>query len=186
MTDSSDKRKSSGLLRLAAIDVGSNSTHMLIVEMNVQGGYQILENQKEQTRLAADIDERLMLDANALSKMATVLRKMKEIAVRHGAVIRCIATHPLREARNGVEFASRLSGRVGIPVEIVSGQEEARLVSLGVRAGLSIDDKSSLIVDVGGGSAEIVLCQWNEVRFATSLKLGAVRLTQKFLTTDPF
>jgi exopolyphosphatase/guanosine-5'-triphosphate,3'-diphosphate pyrophosphatase len=181
-----EQRKSSGPLRLAAIDVGSNSTHMLVVEMNAQGHYQILENQKEQTRLAADIDERLMLDANALSKMSTVLRRMKDVAMRHGAIIRCIATHPLREARNGVEFANRLSARVGVPVEIVSGQEEARLVSLGVRAGLSINDKSSLIVDVGGGSAEIVLCQWNEVRYATSLKLGAVRLTQKFLFSDPF
>jgi len=186
MTGVSDKRTFGEPLRLAAIDVGSNSTHMLVVEMASQGTYRMLENQKEQTRLAADIDDRLMLDANALSKMAAVLRRMKEMAQRHGAVIRCIATHPLREARNGVEFANRLSSRVGIPVEIVSGQEEARLVSLGVRAGLSINDKSSLIVDVGGGSAEIVLCQWNEVRFATSLKLGAVRLTQKFLMTDPF
>ena len=180
------KSKTGRIGRIAAIDVGSNSTHMLVVEINAAGGFQVIENLKEQTRLAADIDDRLMLDANALVKMTAVLKRMKDVAEKHKAIVRCIATHPLREARNGVEFASRLSARSGVSVEIVSGQEEARLVSLGVRAGLPIHDKSSLIVDVGGGSAEIVLCQWDEVRFATSLKLGAVRLTQKFLRNDPF
>lgn len=186
MNLSNERLKSRSPMHIAAIDVGSNSTHLLLVEVNAQGGFQVIDNLKEQTRLAADIDERLLLDANALTKMTTVLKRMKDIAGRHRAVIRCIATHPLREAKNGVEFANRLSAKVGMPVEIVSGQEEARLVSLGVRAGLPIHDKSSLIVDVGGGSAEIVLCQWDEVRYATSLKLGAVRLTQKFLRSDPF
>ncbi|NBO37129.1 Ppx/GppA family phosphatase [bacterium] len=172
--------------RVAAIDVGSNSTHMLIVETSRGGGFQVLESMKEQTRLAADIDERLMLDSNALNKMVSVLKRMREVAEKHKAVVRCIATHPLREARNGAEFAARLSTRSGVLVEIVSGQEEARLVSLGVRLGLPIASQSTLIVDVGGGSAEIILCQWDEVRFATSLKLGAVRLTQKFLASDPF
>ncbi|MEY4064400.1 MAG: hypothetical protein RIR26_608 [Pseudomonadota bacterium] len=173
-------------LRIAAIDVGSNSTHMLVADVGLAGRLQVIDACKEQTRLAADIDDRLMLDANALAKMSSVLKKMKDVADSHQASVRCIATHPLREARNGHEFAQRLSARTGVSVEIVSGQEEARLVSLGVRAGLPIQDKSSLIVDVGGGSAEIILCQRNEVRFATSLKLGAVRLTQKFLDTDPF
>ena len=182
-TDRSDPVRSSCI---AAIDVGSNSTHMLVVEVGEHGVFQIIDNLKEQTRLAADINDRLLLDSNALSKMTAVLRRMKEIASKRNAVVRCIATHPLREARNGAEFATKLSTKVGIPVEIVSGQEEARLVSLGVRAGLAVNDRASLIVDVGGGSAEIVLCQWDEVRFATSLKLGAVRLTQKFLCSDPF
>lgn len=173
--------------RIAAIDVGSNSTHMVVADVWASGVYQIVEAMKEQTRLAADIDDRLMLDANALAKMSSVLKKMKEVSDSYGAsAVRCIATHPLREAKNGHEFAQRLSSRIGFSVEIVSGQEEARLVSLGVRAGLPIHDKATLIIDVGGGSAEIILCQWNEVRFATSLKLGAVRLTQKFLDGDPF
>jgi exopolyphosphatase/guanosine-5'-triphosphate,3'-diphosphate pyrophosphatase len=172
--------------RIAVIDVGSNSTHMLVVEVVPGAAFRILEAVKEQTRLAADLDERLMLDANALNKMSAVLKKMRDIADRYNAQIRCVATHTLREAKNGGEFASRLSKKSGVQVDIVSGQEEARLVALGVRHGLPIAGEPTLIVDVGGGSTEIVLCQWNEVRFATSLKLGAVRLTQKFLKDDPF
>ncbi|MEN9824445.1 MAG: hypothetical protein RI953_190, partial [Pseudomonadota bacterium] len=172
--------------RIAVIDVGSNSTHMLVVEVVPGAAFRILEAVKEQTRLAADLDERLMLDANALNKMSSVLKKMRDIADRYNAQIRCVATHALREAKNGGEFANRLSKKSGVQVDIVSGQEEARLVALGVRHGLPIAGQPTLIVDVGGGSTEIVLCQWNEVRFATSLKLGAVRLTQKFLKDDPF
>ncbi|MEY3900956.1 MAG: hypothetical protein RL189_262 [Pseudomonadota bacterium] len=171
---------------IAVIDVGSNSTHMLVAEIQPEGTFRVLESMKEQTRLAADLDERLLLDANALNKMTDVLKRMRDVAARFDAGIRCVATHALREARNGSEFASRLSRKSGVRVDIVSGPEEARLVSLGVRMGLPIASQATLIVDVGGGSTEILLCQWNEVRFATSLKLGAVRLTQKFLKSDPF
>lgn len=171
---------------IAVIDVGSNSTHMLVAEVDAGGTFRVLESMKDQTRLAADLDERLLLDSSALNKMATVLKKMRDVASRYNASIRCVATHALREARNGGEFANRLSKKVGFQVDIVSGQEEARLVALGVSSGLPIASTPALIVDVGGGSTEIVLCQANEVRFATSLKLGAVRLTQKFLKSDPF
>jgi exopolyphosphatase/guanosine-5'-triphosphate,3'-diphosphate pyrophosphatase len=171
---------------LAAIDIGSNSTHLLIVEVGSDGSFRVLESAKEQTRLAADLDDRLMFDAQALNKMVVVLKKMRDMASRYQAQIRCVATHALREARNGSEFANRLSRRLAMPIDIVSGQEEARLVSLGVRFGLPLSSQPTLIVDVGGGSTEIVVCQRDEVLFATSLKLGAVRLTQKFLKSDPF
>jgi len=176
----------SSVRNLAVIDVGSNSTHMLIAEVKSDGQFRVLETLKEQTRLGADLDDRLLLDANALNKMSVVLRKMRETAERFNAQIRCVATHTLREARNGIEFAGRLSRKSGVQVDVVSGPEEARLVALGVRYGLPISDSRSLIVDVGGGSTEIVLCFGNEVKFVTSLKLGAVRLTQKFLSRDPF
>lgn len=180
-----EKNLSSGRA-LAVIDIGSNSTHMMIADVQADGSFRVLESLKEQTRLAADLNDRLLLDANALTKMSSVLKKMRETAERYNAKIRCVATHSLREARNGVEFSGRLSKKTGVQVDVVSGPEEARLVSLGVRYGLPVSDVHSLIVDVGGGSTEIVLCHKDEIKFVTSIKLGAVRLTKRFLDKDPF
>lgn len=171
---------------VAAIDVGSNSTHLVVARVDASGGFQIVESSKEQTRLAADMDDRLLLDANSLSKMSTVLKKMRAVAAKYDAPVRCIATHTLREARNGLEFSRRLSERSGLAVEIVSGLEEARLVAVGVMSGLSLSHGTNLIIDVGGGSVEFVVCVDGEIKFATSIKLGAVRLTKKFLSRDPF
>jgi len=171
--------------RVAAIDVGSNSVHMLVVDVSAEGELKTIDITKDQTRLGADLDERLILDADALTKVSAVLKRMKDIADAHGATIRAVGTHALREARNGHEFAQRLAKRTGVNVEIVSGREEARLVYLGVQYGLPVNDKSALLVDIGGGSTEILLGQWGEERFSTSLKLGAVRLTQKYLLSDP-
>ena len=171
---------------VAAIDVGSNSTHLVVARVSASGSFHIVESFKEQTRLAADMDDRLLLDSNALVKMTTALKKMKAIAVKHEARVRCIATHTLREARNGEEFSRRLSERCGLTVEIVSGLEEARLVAVGVMSGLSLSSGTSLIVDVGGGSVEFVVCVDGVIEFSTSIKLGAVRLTKKFLSRDPF
>ena len=171
--------------RVAAIDIGSNSIHMLVVDVDPDGKLVVVETAKDQTRLGADLDERLCLDANALAKATVVLKRMRELADSLGAKVRAIGTHALREAKNGVEFCARLSKRTGINIEIVSGQEEARLVYLGVQYGLPLHEKSSLIVDIGGGSTEILVGQWGEERFSTSLKLGAVRLTQKYIKTDP-
>lgn len=180
-----DKISDSGRI-LAVIDIGSNSTHMMIADVRPDGSFQPLECIKEQTRLAADLNDKLLLDANALTKMSLVLRRMKDVADKYGAAIRCVATHSLREARNGVEFSGRLSKKTGIQVDVISGPEEARLVSLGVRFGLPVADVTSLIVDVGGGSTEIILCRNDQIKFVTSLKLGAVRLTKRFLDKDPF
>lgn len=170
--------------RVAAIDVGSNSIHMLVVDVGPGGELQIVDTHKDQTRLGADLDEKLILDAGALTKVAGVLRRMRDLAEGHKATIRAVGTHALREARNGTEFCHRLAKRTGVNVEIVSGREEARLVYLGVQYGLPVKEKSALLCDIGGGSTEILLGQWGEERFSTSLKLGAVRLTQKYLSSD--
>lgn len=171
--------------RVAAIDVGSNSIHMLVVEIGADGKIIPIEAVKDQARLGAALDERLLLESSALTKASQSLRRMKDIAEGFNAKVRAIGTHVLREAKNGNEFCARLYKRSGVSVDIVSGHEEARLVYLGVRYGLAIDNRSVLLVDIGGGSTELLVGQWGEERFSTSLKLGAVRLTQKFLKSDP-
>lgn len=171
--------------RIAAIDVGSNSIHLLIAELDPDGNLVALETVKDQARLGAAIGSDGCLGADALARATQTLKRMKEIADSHGAPIRAIGTHALREARNGLDFCARAFKKTGVQIEIVSGQEEARLVYLGIQHGLPIHEHSSLIVDIGGGSTEILVGQWGEERFSTSLKLGAVRLTQKYLLGDP-
>ena len=171
--------------RIAAIDVGSNSIHMLIVDMESINSFTIIASEKDQVRLAASIDDDGNLTSEALNKTIVVLRKMKEVADSLKAQIRAVGTSALREAKNSSDFVAKLYKKTGIDVEVISGHEEARLVYLGVQQGLPIHGKSTLIIDIGGGSTEIVVGQWGEERFATSLKLGCVRLTQMFLTSDP-
>jgi exopolyphosphatase / guanosine-5'-triphosphate,3'-diphosphate pyrophosphatase len=171
--------------RIAAIDVGSNSIHMLIVDMEATNSFTIIASEKDQVRLVASIDDAGNLTNDALNRAISALKKMKEIADGLRAQIRAVGTSALREAKNAADFVAKLYKKTGIDIEIISGHEEARLVYLGVQQGLPIHGKSTLIVDIGGGSTEIVVGQWGEERFATSLKLGCVRLTQSFIQSDP-
>lgn len=172
-------------VRVAAIDVGSNSIHLLVAAVGPSGEMKTLDVVKEQTRLGADLGSNSLLDSNALVKVSNVLRRMREIAEGRKALVRAVGTQALREARNGEEFCTKLAKRSGVNVEIVSGREEARLVYLGVQYGLPVHEQSALLVDIGGGSTEILLGQWGEERFSTSLKIGAVRLTELYLKKDP-
>lgn len=179
------KKKIFDKQRIAAIDVGSNSIHMLIVDIESVHSFTIIASEKEQVRLAASIDADGNLTTDALNKAILVLKRMKEVADSLKAQIRAVGTSALREAKNSPDFVAKLYKKTGIDVEVISGHEEARLVYLGVQQGLPINGKSTLIVDIGGGSTELVVGQWGEERFATSLKLGCVRLTQNFLNSDP-
>lgn len=167
--------------RIAAIDMGSNSIHLAVMELNNNGTFKVLDRLKDQTRLADSIDSQQMLTEKAFVKVVSVLQTMSLVAKRHNANVRAIATHSLRVAKNGGQFAQRLKNRTGVPVEIVSGLEEARLVYLAVQNALPVLDKSVLILDIGGGSAEFLIGNRGEESFAASLKLGCVHLTSTFL-----
>lgn len=173
--------------RIAAIDVGSNSIHLSVYEVDELGKFKVLRSEKDQTRLGSALDDKQCLDADALSRVANVLRKMKEIADDHKAEIRAVGTFALREAKNGADFVSKLYKRTGVRVDIISGHEEARLVYLGVQNGLpAFKDKPTLVCDIGGGSMELLIGQWGEESFATSLKLGCVHLSKTYLRSDPY
>ena len=167
--------------RVAAIDIGSNSIHMLLSEVDKNGNIHVIETLKDQTRLGEHINDNGLIDLAVLPRLERVLRKMKSIAEANHATLRAIATHALREARNGMAICQEIENKCKFKVEIVSGREEARLVYLGVQYGISLEEKPSLVVDVGGGSTELYLGQGSEERFSTSLKLGCVRLTKTFL-----
>jgi len=172
--------------RYAAVDVGSNSVRMLTAETSPGAATKILAAERQVTRLGAGVfqdgnisREAIEFVCENLSRMAQVYRKLDVIGVR------AVATSAVRDAANQHEFLERASQALGAPVEIISGQEEARLIHLGVAARWPQPDKRVLLVDVGGGSAELIFSDHGELAESFSKPLGAVRLTETFLKTDP-
>ncbi len=179
------------MARYAAIDIGSNSIRLLVAEAVVDSRHKLpslstLYSDREVTRLGASVFQsgRLSEDAIALvcqrlERMAAAYRKMDVVKVR------AVATAAVRDASNQHEFLERASAAAGTPVEIVSGQEEARLIHLGVQCRWPHPRQRLLIVDIGGGSAETILSEKGQLSAAFSKPLGAVRLTELFLKNDP-
>ncbi len=172
--------------RYAAVDIGSNSIRMQAAETGPGVAATILAAERQVTRLGEGVFRDGRITANAmefvcqnLARMAATYQKLDVIGVR------AVATSAVRDASNAQEFLERAAQALGTPVEIISGQEEARLIQLGVQARWPQAGKRVLIIDVGGGSAETILADQGVLAEAFSKPLGAVRLTEVFLKTDP-
>jgi exopolyphosphatase/guanosine-5'-triphosphate,3'-diphosphate pyrophosphatase len=173
-------------MRIAAIDVGSNSIHMVVAQVESDGRFHVLDRAKERVRLG-----HLSLNTGALSKEAMeagiqTLAAYRTLAERHGAErIKAVATSAVREAANGNEFIQRVRDEVGLRVRVIPGREEARLIYLGVAHAVDLSGEPALIVDAGGGSVELILTKEGRAAQLHSLKLGVTRLSEKFISTDP-
>ena len=165
---------------IAAIDVGTNSVHMVIARVG-QSGFTVLASEKEVVRLGEGAKGMDHLTFSAIERGVNAMRHMKRIADAHSAKIRAVATSAVREAENRDDFIKAVRQTVGINVEVISGSEEARLIHLGVSRSLNLTKDSVLTVDIGGGSTEFCLSVRGNLRFAQSLKIGAVRMTDSFL-----
>lgn len=179
--------------RIAAIDLGTNSFHLVIVELkdidsvkSIEeieriGTFEVLYRQKEIVRInVGNNEETDNLTVEGIERAIKVLKKFKEKIDEFGASTHAIATSAIREASNRDEFLSYVKEHLGIEIKVVSGYEEARLIYLGVLQGLNIYNKQILLIDIGGGSTEVMVGKNGKVLYAASFKLGAVRLTQKF------
>jgi len=166
---------------LAAIDIGTNSFHLIVAKVTDSGNFEIIDREKEVIRLgegsAGDIK---IMKPEAIDRAIQALSRFKGIADSHNATVRAVATSAVREAHNRNELINRAYDECGLDIEIVSGNEEARLIYLGVLKAVPVFEKKSLIIDIGGGSTEFLLGEMGEYKYALSLKIGAVRLTQKF------
>jgi exopolyphosphatase/guanosine-5'-triphosphate,3'-diphosphate pyrophosphatase len=172
--------------RYAAIDIGSNSVRMLAAEIEPSTGIRTLASDREVTRLGQSVfrtgrvsQEATDLVCNVLTRMAQTYQKLNVLGIR------VVATAAIRDASNQQDFLKRASDAVGSPVETISGQEEARLIHLGVQTLWPHPGKRVLMIDIGGGSAEIILSQDRRIEYAVSKQLGAMRLCEIFLHTDP-
>lgn len=172
---------------LGAIDIGTNSIHMVVVQINAQiPSFNIIAKEKDTVRLGDRDPETGNLTDSAIQRSIDALSRCKHLAeslnVDH---IVAVATSATREAPNGHDFLARIETELGIKVDLISGQEEARRIYLGVLSGMDFGGKLHAVIDIGGGSTEIVLADSQDLRFLSSTKVGAVRLTQDFVHTDP-
>jgi exopolyphosphatase/guanosine-5'-triphosphate,3'-diphosphate pyrophosphatase len=173
-------------VRLAAIDVGTNSVHMVIAEVRRDGRIDVVDRMKEMVRLGRDVFRTGRLTTESMALAARALGTFGRLARARGVKrIRAVATSAVREARNGEAFVRRLRRQTGVPVRVISGHEEARLICRAVLHAAGADERPRLMVDVGGGSVELALLERGRARWLCSLPLGVARLSQRFLRHDP-
>ncbi|MGA7235700.1 MAG: Ppx/GppA family phosphatase, partial [Bryobacteraceae bacterium] len=172
--------------RYAAIDIGSNSIRMEAAEAAPGQPTRILASDREVTRLGESVfrngsvsEDAMRATMAVLARMAALYRKLEVTAVR------AVATSAIRDTHNQKDFLERASEAAGTRVEIISGREEARLIYLGVESVWPQNGRRALMVDIGGGSAEIIAAEDGQLREAFSKPLGAVRLKEIFLKDDP-
>ncbi|MEH2204095.1 MAG: Ppx/GppA phosphatase family protein [Nostoc sp.] len=172
---------------IAAIDLGTNSLHMVVVKIDpTLPAFSIIAREKETVRLG---DRNLTtgeLKPEIIEKAIAALRRFQEVAKTINAeTIIAVATSAVREAPNGKDFLHTIETELGLSVNLISGQEEARRIYLGVLSGMEFNNQPHMIIDIGGGSTELILGDSHQARTLTSTKVGAVRLTSELITTDP-
>ncbi len=171
--------------RLGAIDVGSNSIRLLVAEFDPAGGIKVIDEVKDQPRLAAGIAESNRLDEFAMARALQTLARMREVAERRGVRrISAVATSAVREADNGKAFVERVRREVGIPLRIIDPETEAALSWRSVAHHFPLGSGRALVADIGGGSLELIGAINGLVELTKSLPLGAVRLTEQYLFED--
>ncbi|MEL6162972.1 MAG: Ppx/GppA phosphatase family protein [Cyanobacteria bacterium J06628_3] len=172
---------------IAAIDLGTNSVHMVIVRLEPQlPSFSIIGKEKETVRLGDRDIETGNLKIKIMERTVNALRRFQEIAKTFNAeAVIAVATSAVREAPNGREFLYRIKNELDLDIDLISGQEEARRIYLGVLSGMEFNDAAHTIIDIGGGSTEIILGDSHEERCLSSTRVGAVRLTSELITTDP-
>ena len=177
----------SGERRVAAIDIGTNSIHLLIAAIDpTLHAFSVVQAEKSTVRLGERDPETGALSAESVARALLTLRHCRDLALSHGAEqIVTAATSAVREAPNGREFLQTLEEQLGLSVDLVSGPEEARLIYLGVLSGLPLGGSPHYILDIGGGSTELILADGHDARALTSTRIGAVRLQREFCQQDP-
>jgi len=172
---------------VAAIDVGTNSTHMLVASVDVAlSTFSIDLAEKSNTRLGERDPDTGELTPEAMARGLESLRHFRELALSHQVEqVVVAATSAVREAPNGRDFLQRIKDELDLDVDLVSGPEEARLIYLGVLSGMPFGDRPHLVLDIGGGSTELILADGRDARALTSTRVGAVRLQRDFVKEDP-
>jgi exopolyphosphatase/guanosine-5'-triphosphate,3'-diphosphate pyrophosphatase len=170
---------------LQAIDIGSNTVRSIVVEVPVGGSHRIIDDERAMTRLGRGLDSTGMLDPEAVEESVTALKAMMKIGRSLGvSEVRAIATEAVRRASNGQAMLDRLRDEVDLDVEIVSEEEEGRLVWLSA-ASIAKDMPFAVVLDIGGGSVEVVQALSGEPVSIVSRRIGARVMTERFVTEDP-
>lgn len=173
-------------MKVAAIDVGSNSIHMVIAQVEADGRFTVLDRAKEMVGLGRRTLNNGRLARDTIRAGIDTLAAFRTLAQRHGVTrFKAVATSAVREASNGGDFLRQVEQQLGLRVKVIPGEEEARLIYCGVRHAIDLRGEPRLLVDIGGGSVELVLVSDDRPVALHSLKLGVARLTERFFKDDP-
>ncbi|MFW6089357.1 MAG: Ppx/GppA phosphatase family protein [Gemmatimonadota bacterium] len=175
-----------GAACVAAIDLGTNSVRLIVAEIDGPDSYRVLDDEREQTRLGHRLHETGRIDPEAGQRTLEALERMQAIAEAFGvAELRAVGTAALRAAANGPAFVEAARDRFGLEIEVIDAEEEAELAMRSVRRNFPLGEGAAAIVDIGGGSMEVVFTTAGVVNEVHSLPLGAVLLTERYVDSDP-
>lgn len=172
--------------RLALIDMGTNTFHLLITEVDEQGQLKELYKTQVPVRLGqGGISSGAIADEAYERALRTLQNFRKQIDAYDVEIVKAMATSMVRNARNGEDFVKDIFKLTDISVEVIDGEREAELIYYGVKAANVLDDQTSLIMDIGGGSIEFIICNNKQIFWKQSFEVGAQRLMDMFFTQDP-
>src|SRR5947208_6268818 len=173
-------------MRVAAIDIGTNSIHMIVAEIRPDLSFDVIDREKEMVRLGAGGLDGRALTPEAMHAALQVLSKFRRLAESHRVdQVIAVATSATREAENGGEFLQTVTQQTGIRPRVISGTEEARLIHLAAVYGVSVSGDVAVVLDIGGGSVEVTRGAGAAIDLGRSFKLGVIRLTERFVKSDP-
>jgi exopolyphosphatase / guanosine-5'-triphosphate,3'-diphosphate pyrophosphatase len=173
-------------MQLAAIDIGTNSVHMIVVRVRPDLSFEVIDREKVMVRLGAGGLDGKALTPEAMLAALQALSKFRRLAESHGVdTILAAATSATREARNGGEFLAKIERETGIRPRVIAGAEEARLIHQAAVYGVDVGTDRAVVVDIGGGSVEITFGTATTIQLARSFKIGVIRLTERFVRSDP-
>jgi len=172
--------------RLAAIDIGTNSIRCIVVEVDQQGRYTVLDDEKATVRLGENLASSGAISPAAFARAVDAMSRIRKLIDGLKVTeVEAVATSAVRSASNGAELVTVLTRELDREIRVISGDEEADLVALSVRHNFDMSGKSYMIIDIGGGSVEVMSAVGNHVESCYSLELGAVRMTDRFIKSDP-
>ncbi len=172
-------------LRVGIVDVGTNSLHLVIGVLGPDGTFRVILRERDLTRLGERGLTNGVLTQTAMRRAMTVLQRYAATLMRcEVGRVEAVATSAVREASNGEVFVRRVRARLGIPLRVISGREEARLSYLGIRQARRFR-QTAVMIAIGGGSTQVMVGDGRRLRYATSLPLGCAHLAQRFLRHDP-
>lgn len=170
---------------VAVIDMGTNTFHLLVAEVT-ERGFVITHRYREAVKVGAGGIIRGLITEEGAQRALATLRHFRQLIDQHGATqVTAIATSAFRNAQNGTAIAEHIQRETGIEVKIIDGEEEAALIYRGITSGLDLEDDTSLIVDIGGGSVEFIIGTQQEIFWKQSVEIGGQRLLERFQKHDP-
>ncbi len=174
-------------MRIGIIDIGTNTFNFLVVEQKQAGDFMIIKKKKFSVKLGEKSLYKNVIGHDAMMRAVESIRKIKVIGLKYDvSEIKAFATSAVRSASNKDDFLSFVKAKTDLSINVISGDEEAELIFLGVQKAISgIDDSPYLIMDIGGGSTEFIIARNNEILWKHSFQLGVTRLIQYFNPADP-